>query len=475
MQNNPTLFTIAWDAWRAEQSGAPALALRQHRRLGDLVAFARAHSPWYQQHYSQLPAAITERRQLPPVTKPELMAHFDDWVTDPALTREGLEAFLADKALIGQPYLGRYFVCTTSGTTGHPAILVHDPAALNVYTVIDALRGYMRWMTPRQLWALLRAGGRTASIIAIEDHFGAFAMKERLNQRHPLLKTYMTRQSRFLSVTRPVSELVQELNAYQPARLMGYATAIAVLAEEQAAGRLQIHPRFIGTAGEWLAPAEREQIKAVFRCPVRDAYGSSECFSDAFECEHGWLHNSEDWVILEPVDETYQPVPAGQPSSTVLLTNLANRIQPVIRYDLGDSITIRPDPCPCGSLLPALRVTGRRSAILHMQAPTGARIAILPLALSTVIEEVPGVHRFQVIQTAPATLRLRLEVVSGAEPSQVWDTLAEHLHVYLSAQGLPSVVLEHDSEPPQRDPVSGKFRHVWSEVTIPVRELSGVQ
>ena len=244
MKNKPTLFTIAWDAWRAEQGGATALALRQHRRLRDLIDFARAHSPWYQKLYSQLPTVITERRLLPPVTKPELMAHFDEWVTDPTITREGVEAFIADKTLIGQPYLGRYFVCTTSGTSGHPAIFVHDPAALNVYTVIDALRGYIHWMTPRQLWALLRAGGRTASIIAIGDHFGAFAMKERLNKRHPLLKTYMTRQSRFLSVTRPMNELVQELNAYQPARLMGYSTAIALLAEEQAAGRLQIYPRF---------------------------------------------------------------------------------------------------------------------------------------------------------------------------------------------------------------------------------------
>jgi hypothetical protein len=97
------------------------------------------------------------------------------------------------------------------------------------------------------------------------------------------------------------------------------------------------------------------------------------------------------------------------------------------------------------------------------------------LALSTVIEEVPGVHRFQAIQKAAATLRLRLEVVPGAEPSQVWDTLASHLRAYLSAQGLPSVVLEHDSGPPQRDPVSGKFHHVWSEVATPEREVSGVQ
>ena len=41
------------------------------------------------------------------------MAHFDDWVTDPAVTRAGVDAFVADKTLVGQPYLGRYFLCTT--------------------------------------------------------------------------------------------------------------------------------------------------------------------------------------------------------------------------------------------------------------------------------------------------------------------------------------------------------------------------
>jgi hypothetical protein len=76
LPNNPTLFIIAWDAWGAERGGALALALRQQKRPADLVVFARAHSLRYQQRYSQLPAVITERHQLPPVTKPDLVAHF---------------------------------------------------------------------------------------------------------------------------------------------------------------------------------------------------------------------------------------------------------------------------------------------------------------------------------------------------------------------------------------------------------------
>ena len=71
------------------------------------------------------------------------------------------------------------------------------------------------------------------------------------------------------------------------------------------------------------------------------------------------LHVSADWYIFEPVDRNYRLVLRGEPSHTVLMTNLANRVQPLIRYDQGDSVTLRPDACPCGSPLPAIRVVGR--------------------------------------------------------------------------------------------------------------------
>jgi phenylacetate-CoA ligase len=109
------------------RGGPEAIASRQQARVADLVTTAQACSPYFRTRYRHLPARVTDARQLPPVTKPEMMAHFDDWVTDPAVTRAGVEAFVADKSLIGQPYLGRYMVWTTSGTSGVPAMVVADP------------------------------------------------------------------------------------------------------------------------------------------------------------------------------------------------------------------------------------------------------------------------------------------------------------------------------------------------------------
>ena len=56
------------------------------------------------------------------------------------MTRVQIEAFLADPGNVGRDFLGRYVVCTTSGATGIPAILLHDHTALVVYNVL----GYAR-------------------------------------------------------------------------------------------------------------------------------------------------------------------------------------------------------------------------------------------------------------------------------------------------------------------------------------------
>ena len=136
-------------------------------------------------------------------------------------------------------------------------------------------------------------------------------------------------------------------------------------------------------------------------------YGSSEAVGLTYECAAQRLHVNSDWYIVEPVDEHDHPVPLGQMSHDVLVTNLANRVQPIIRYRMGDRIAISPDACPCGSPFPPIRVIGRTDDILKFRTPQGDTIQILPLAIATVAEETPGVASCQLIQTEPQKLSVR--------------------------------------------------------------------
>lgn len=387
------------------------------------------------------------------------MAHFDDWVTDPDITLKSLKRdFLCHANLAGVPYLGRYHVATTSGTTGEPAVIVHDAESWALLSTVGR-RGEWRFVAARDvLWGVARRGLRVAGLFAGGGHFGAAAALESARRRNSMFARWF----RVFSVLRPLAELVAELNDFQPTALEGYPTALAVLAEEQRAGRLNIRPVIAITAGENLSVAARGALESTFGCRVENRYGSAEFVALAAQCSVGRFHVNSDWFLFEPVDEQYRPVRPGVASHSVLVTNLANRVQPLIRYDLGDRVKFTDAPCPCGNRLPAMTLEGRAGEVLVFDSPGGHPVSVLPLALGTVIEDTPGVRRFQAIRTTPRRLRVRLETESDADPADVWHALDERLHAFLSAQGIGPVQIERSPESPEVDARSGKFRQVWS-------------
>lgn len=354
--------------------------------------------------------------------------------------------------------MGRYVAFATSGTTGRPAVFLHDPDAASVYLALSAVRRFLPLLSPRALWTLLRTGFRTAALVATGGHFTSSVIDGLSRRRFPRLAG----RNRTLSLLAPLPELVRELNGIRPAILGSYPTALAVLADELERGDLRITPQLILTGAEWLSPAKRVRITSAFRCPVRDTYAASEFPGIAYDCEYGSLHVNADWLVLEPVDREYRPVPPGHPSYTTLLTNLANRVQPIVRYDLGDTVTNLPGPCLCGSPLPVIHVEGRRDEVLHFRAPAGNTISLFPMALATVVEDTPGVGSYQLIQTGPAHLRIRISEATGCNRPWTIKGVLERLHRYLSEQGLEGIVVEVTEERPVRDPGGGKLRQVFS-------------
>lgn len=445
----------AVDLLRAQREGPSGLIRRQQARFDTLVAQTRANSRFYKRLYGGLPTGRVGLRELPPVTKPELMTSFDEWVTDPAVTRAGVEAFVTDRARIGTPYLGRYFVCTTSGTTGRPGLFVHDPGACAVYQAFS-LRIDLAWLSGRGWLEMARQRARWATVVGTGGHFAGEAWMEFQRRRDP----WRRRNFRVFSLQQPVAELVAGLNAFQPAVLTSYPSALELLAGEQAAGRLRVRPVVVEFGGESVDEDGRVRIAAGLGGALHDCYSASECVAMAYDCEQGWLHVHSDWVILEPVGADYSPTRPGEPSHTVLLTNLANRVQPLIRYDLGDTVTARPDPCPCGNPLPAIRVQGRRDDVLRLRATDGRTVSVLPLAVGSITDETPGVASSQLVQTGPRSVLLRLDVTPGAQTAQVWERACANLGEYLGAQGLSGIEVVRAAEAPQRSPTSGKFRQV---------------
>ncbi|MFP3962306.1 hypothetical protein SMC26_08255 [Actinomadura fulvescens] len=436
------------DAWVAKRGGERAMAVRARARLVELVAYARTRSPYYRHLYRGLPSKVTELAALPVTDKSQLMAAFDDWVTDPAITLERARAFAEDPALIGRPFGGHYSLSTTSGTTGKRGIFLHDARQWAVTSAM-ATRMLTGWLTVRDTARIAACGGRTALVVPDDAHVGGAVMAARLRGRSRVAA---------LSVHRPLEELVEALNDLRPAVLAPSASLGVLLAGQAEAGRLRIAPALVCLGAEGLPMAEHARIgRALAGAKVRATYNANECPFLSYSCPAGWLHVNADWAIVEPVDERYRPVPPGEASHTVLLTNLANRIQPILRYDLGDAVTVRPDPCPCGTPGPALRVQGRAADRLTIPGADGTPVTMATRPVAIVLDTVPGLDLFQIVQTGPATLRLRLAPAPGIDPDDLWDTVRARLSGLLVRRHLGHVRLERASERPQIS-TGGKIR-----------------
>jgi phenylacetate-coenzyme A ligase PaaK-like adenylate-forming protein len=332
-----------------------------------------------------------------------------------------------------------------------------------LYRSLTFLRGWLARMTPGRLWSTLRQGNRVATVVSTGGHYGGSSIMEAARRDHP----WPFNRVRVFSALAPLPELVADLNAFQPAQLIAYPSALTLLAREQLGGRLRTGPVLVASGGEKLLSWHRELIEQAFGCPLRENYGVSEFPPLSWDCREQRLHLGSDWAILEPVDAQYQPVPAGQWSHSTLLTNLVNRVQPLIRYEVGDRVRLAEEPCRCGNPLPVVEVEGRSADVVSLRASDGEIVSLLPTALRRVAWSAPGLERVQVVQAGPAALRVRLETAPRADAQQVWETTAQNLRRLLTAHGLPNVTVERAAEPPQLEPVSGKFRDVWpaSELT----------
>lgn len=452
-------LSVFIDARRVTRGTPGMIAQRQRTRLNELVTFARANSRFYAEKYRGLPDTVTDVRQLPPVTKIELMERFDDVVTDPSICKADVTKHIADLGNIGKPYLGKYMVWTTSGTTGTPGIFLEDKNWDAVITAVNVLRMGGEWYTRDVIRDMMKAGGNSASVFAGNGHFLGVTMLERQRSTN----RSRAKRIRLIPVTLPIQEIVKQLNEFQPAMFAGYSSALGLLAQEQLEGRLNIHPSIVISSAEPLSPENRCLIQQAFGVPPRNNYGCSEGGVMGYECNHGNMHINADWIIFEPVDANHDPVPAGEYSDRTLITNLANRVMPIIRYELGDRVAPSAEKCPCGITLPVVSVEGRTDEILRFESPSGQLIPVLPLALWSVLKETPGVLRFQAIQTSPCDLKIRLEAKHAEEDMVVWQRVYANARDYLGEQGLENVRMIRASEPPMRDPKSGKFRNVWME------------
>jgi phenylacetate-coenzyme A ligase PaaK-like adenylate-forming protein len=158
------------DMHSARKQGPAVISQPQRARLSEMIAFARANSPYYRELYHDLPERVEDPTLLPVTSKKALTEHFDDWVTDCEVTYEKVHAFVDNPNLIGERFLDKYLVATTSGFSGTRGIFVIDDRTLHVATAASICM-MLTWLNAADILRIAVGSGRTALVIATGGHF----------------------------------------------------------------------------------------------------------------------------------------------------------------------------------------------------------------------------------------------------------------------------------------------------------------
>ena len=376
----------------------------QRERLRVALAAAKRGSPFHARRLAGVNPSRFELADLPglPVmTKAEMMAEFDDVITDRRLTREAAERALAATGTVPQPLPGGYLCIATGGSSGQRGIFAHDAASI------------AEWLS-----LIFRTGAAATA--------AARSAAEADSQPVPSLNVTMVGA---------------------PSAVHGTVLGPSIL--EGSPIRFSHAP----VTWELVAIVARlNQLQpeaAAFGAPISNSFVTSEGLVGISAPDDPVIKLATDSCIVELVDADWHPVAPGTPSAAVLVTNLYNRVQPLIRYELTDSFTRQPDSTEHGHLRAI--VDGRRDDILHY---TDADVH--PLVLRSVLLTRREVIDYQIRQTATG-----VDVRAMVERHLDLSLLRDDLRAALQRAGMadPQVRVEAVTSLP-RHPETGKLRRV---------------
>lgn len=394
----------------------------QNRKLRKILHYAWNHSAFYRRTFEK--AGIAEEQldilplsAFPAIDKTVLMEHFDELVTVSDLKQEELRRFDKQEQVDCKPYLGKYHVVHSSGSTGKPGYFVYDNAAWE-QMLLGIIRGALWNMSMPQILCLLVGRPRILYIAATDGRYGgAMAVGDGING--------VGAKQMYLDIKTPLDDWSNNVRKFQPNIIIGYPSAIKILAELVTGSQMQVKIKRVISCGEPLGAGLRSFLTKTFGCPVINIYGASESLALGVETgiEDGMLL-FDDLNIIEVEN------------GVMYLTCLYNFVQPLIRYRICDHLVIK-EPLAGSPFTRAEILLGRKEDILWFKDGSGHRDFLHPLAVEGFCIE--GLRDYQFRQIAPATFEMLAEVSHMEQKNQIESEVLKQMREIMQEKHLEYV------------------------------------
>lgn len=396
----------------------------QERKLRAMLHHAWEHSVYYRRTFEA--AGITKEQLdelpiscFPTIDKKEFLEHFDELVVPKDLYQQELREFDAQESPDRKPYKGKYHVVHSSGSTGKPGYFVYDEAAWSSM-LLGMLRAALWDMSMPQILSLLAKRPRIVYIAATDGRYGgAMAVGDGIDG--------VGASRIYLDIKTPLEEWIRQITEFKPNMIIGYPSAVKILAELVEKGSVEVNAVRVISCGEPLGASLRNYLEKCFGTKVVNFYGASESLTMGVEME------PEEGMILFD-DMNYIEVESG----VMYLTCLYNFAQPLIRYRISDSLTLKAANEDSSSpYTRAVGLLGRNEDILWFEDFDGKREFLHPLAIEGFCIE--GLLDYQFRQTGKDAFEMYAEISQSASREAVRTEMLRQMRKILFEKQLDHV------------------------------------
>lgn len=407
----------------------------QNKKFRKMLKHAYRNSKFYRDLYSS--HNISEKdletidiEKLPIVNKELLMDNLDDVLTVNDVSKEELLKFLDESTNPFDLFKDKYHVIHTSGSSGKLGMFV--------YTKKDWSK-FFPYLT--ELFKFNFKKKKSVFFGAAGGHFtgastGAWTGKG--------LSGFFS-ESLVIDITEPLDDVIKKLNDFQPHILGGYFNGLKVLAEQKEKGILKINPEVLVNCGEGINLKYKENIERIFNAPMSNLYGFAESPIVAVGTgDVDGLILRDDISIIELKDDH------------LLLTNLYNKTQPVIRYRINDYVKLKREAdydLPFDILD---TVVGRDEFVIWFENKDGNMDFIHPLIFTDFY--VNGLDKLQIVIKSKTSFDF-LAIINSKNKKQVKKQIEKKLDKILKDKNFANVkykIIEVDEL--KVDKKTGKFR-----------------
>lgn len=226
---------------------------------------------------------------------------------------------------------------SSSGTTGHPVVILHSARDIDQWANAVA----------RCMWMV---GCRPEDVFQNTSGYGMFTGG--LGFQYGAEKMGMLTVPAAAGNTRRQIKFFTDFGTTCVHAIPSYASRIyEVMQQEGIDPRRDTKLRTFFIGAEPHSDEQRRRIEDLLGIKAYNSFGMSEMMGPgvAFECkEQNGMHIWEDYFIVEIVDpKTLEPVREGEVGEMVL-TTINREAMPLLRYRTRDLTRILPGECPCG-------------------------------------------------------------------------------------------------------------------------------